>query len=135
MEYEKSPCYYCALDRKDKQRRNDSRESGHGRVASLEVLERYLSDELPQEDGGAGEDQQTSEHDLVLDFIGAFCRMDIRTQYLVEQRAFHGQPLDAIADSYRRTFSRPMTASGILATAESAKSRIASALRPAPTKA
>ena len=129
--YAASPCAFCDKDHHGKARRNDSREGGHGRVVSLELLERYVGDELPAEE--EGENQQTSEHDLVLDFIGAFCRMDIRTQYLVEQRIFFGKSLEGVAADYRAKFGRPMTVTGVSASVSAATSRIASALRPQAT--
>lgn len=132
MDYADSPCAVCAKDHYGRPRRNDSREIGHGRVVSLEVLERYVSDELPQEDGGEGEDQHCID-EVVLDFIGQFCRLDIRSQFLIEQRALYGRPLEEIAADYQKRFGRPMTAAGVSATVAAAKSRIASALVPVPT--
>lgn len=125
--YASSPCAVCALDHHGQPRTNDSREIGHGRVVSLDVVERYVSDELPDErdgEGGGGFEE------TVLDFIGAFCRLDIRQQHLLEQRVFFGKSLEESADSHRRLFARPMTAGGVSATVESVKSRMAAALAP-----
>lgn len=127
VKYDESPCAVCVLDHKGKPRTNDSREIGHGRVVSLEVIERYVSDELPdeREDGEGGGIEET-----VLDFIGAFCRLDIRQQHLLEQRVFFGKSLEDAAADYRRTFHRPMTAAGASAAIGAATRRIASALAP-----
>lgn len=134
MDYASSPCAVCGVDRHGKKRRNNSREGGHGRVVSLEQIERYLSDELPEENVGT-EEEQPREKEAVLDFIGVFCRMGIHQQFLVEQRFFFGRPLEKIAADYRQRFRRPMTAAGVSVAVEAAKSRIAPALRPVPTKA
>lgn len=127
VKYSESPCSVCVLDHKGKPRTNDSREIGHGRVVSLEIIERYVSDELPDEraDGEDGGIEET-----VLDFVNVFCRLDIRQQHLLEQRVFFGKSLEESADSHRRLFARPMTASGVSATVESVKSRMAAALAP-----
>lgn len=128
VKYSESPCAVCVLDHKGKPRTNDSRELGHGRVVSLEVIERYVSDEIPdeREDGEGGDGFDAA----VLDFVNAFCRLDIRQQHLLEQRLFLGRSLEEAAADYRRTFCRPMTAGGASAAIGAATRRIAAALAP-----
>lgn len=119
VDYKGSPCEVCALDVNGKPRANDSRESGHGRIVSLEQIERYVSDEIPA--GDFDEPGDESRNTILLDIVGRFCRMDIRTQFLIEQRCFFNRPLAEVTDSYRRTFHRNMTANGIAATLAAVK--------------
>ena len=119
FEYHGSPCETCALDVNGKPRQNDSRESGHGRVVSLEQIERYVSDELPA--GDFDEPGDEPGNSILLDLVGRFCRLDVRTQFLVEQRLFFDRPLAEVAGDYTRTFGKTITPSGIAATLAAVK--------------
>lgn len=120
-DYHGSPCEYCDKDARGKQRLNDSREEGHSRVASLEQLERYIADSVPDESGS--EDVSESQ-EAVLSFIRRFCTLDIRVQFMFEQREFFGKSLEDVAAKYRREFGDSITPAGVSAALKTARSRI-----------
>ena len=122
MAYEKSPCYFCSLDRKDRPRKNDSRENGHGRVVSLEQIERYVDGNISAPEP-SGEDKDRSG-DVLREFIRRFCSLSIRVQFMFEQREFFGLTLEEVAAEYRRVFSVSITAAGVSAAIAAAKSRL-----------
>ncbi len=119
MKYDESPCSACAKDAHGKQRANDSREIGHGRVVSLDAIERYVADAVPADDAGDGRSQVGGS---LLDFVRRFCRLDIRTQFMFEQRLFFGRSLEEVADGYRVVFRKPMTPAGVAAALKASRS-------------
>lgn len=122
LSYEGSPCEVCAKDAQGRQRANDSRETGHGRVVSLDAIERYVADSVPTD-----EEPEVSRHGgSLLDFVKRFCRLDIRTQFMFEQRLFFGLSLEDVADGYRRTFGSSITPAGVAAALKSARARLLS---------
>ena len=120
-EYHGSPCEVCDKDAHGRQRKNESREEGHGRVVSLEQLDRYLGENVPDESAA---DADAESKDSVLAFIRRFCSLDIRVQFMFEQREFFGLSLDEVAARYRREFGKSITPAGVSAAIKAARSRM-----------
>jgi len=122
LAYKGSPCEMCAKDAHGRQRANDSRETGHGRVVSFDAIERYLEDNVPDD----GDESESRTRGSLLDFIRRFCLLDIKTQFMFEQRLFFGQSLEAVADGCRRVFGSDITPAGVAIALKSARARILS---------
>lgn len=121
LEYKDSPCRFCDKDQRGKQRENDSREIGHSRVVSLEQVERYVKENVPDE----ADEQDVSEGTaLMQDFVRRFCGLDIRVQFMFEQREFFGRSLEDVAAMYRSEFKTPMTPAGVSIALKSARARM-----------
>ena len=121
QDYHGSPCEFCDKDSHGKQRLNDSREEGHSRVASLETLDRYIGEEVADESGSEDVSEST---EAVLSFIRRFCTLDIRVQFMFEQREFFGKSLEEVAAGYTREFGKSITPAGVSAALKVARSRI-----------
>jgi DNA-directed RNA polymerase specialized sigma24 family protein len=121
LAYKGSPCEACDKGPRGKKRQNDSRESGHGRVVSLEQIERYVSETIPAD---MGEEAAETFSVLLLEFVRRFCTLPIRTQYMFEQRFFFGLSLEETASMVRSTFEITITPAGVSAALKSARARM-----------
>lgn len=121
LDYESSPCKYCDKDSRAKQRENDSREIGHSRVVSLDQLDRFIGENVPDESASPDEDGAAL---LLQDFVRRFCSLDIRVQYMFELREFFGLSLEEVASKVRREFRTSITPAGVSAALKSARSRM-----------
>lgn len=121
LEYKDSPCRFCDKDYRGDQRENDSREIGHSRVVSLQKVELWVGDTV-----AAGEDDETVSEAAALmnEFVRKFCRLDIRVQFMLEQREFFGKSLEEVAAEHTRVFGKSITPAGVAIAVKSAKSRL-----------
>jgi len=119
--YKGSPCEFCDKDSRGRQRENESREIGHGRVTSLELVERYVKENVAAE---TEEEEVHAANRLMMDFVKRFCTLDIRIQFMFEQRDFFGKSLEDVAAAYRREFGRSITPAGVSAALKAARERM-----------
>ena len=126
LAYKGSPCEMCAKDAHGRQRANDSRETGHGRVVSFDAIERYLEDNVPADGDGEESGSRGAVRDMLQKFVRRFCGLDIRTQFIFEERILFGCSLEEVADKYCLVFGKTLTPAGVAAALKSARSRILS---------
>lgn len=126
LAYEGSPCEVCAKDAQGGQRANDSRETGHGRVVSLDAIERYVADSMPNDGDGEGTDDRGALRDALCSFVKRFCGLDIRIQFILEERVLFGNSLEEVAHKYCLVFGKTLTPAGVAAALKSARARILS---------
>ena len=121
LDYKDSPCRFCDKDYRGDQRENDSREIGHSRVVSLQKVELWVGENLAPEsdDEGMGEAAE-----LLKDFIKRLCSLDIRVQFMLEQREFFGKSLEEVAEAHFEKFGKTITPAGVAAALKSAKARL-----------
>lgn len=119
MRLEEAPCRFCMKKANGKDRQNDSREEGHGRVISLSVCEQFVADRVKE-----SEIEQDAAMEPMRDFIRLFMPLDPKVQFIVVQRAFFSRELEEIARAYRALFGICITPAGVSAAFTSAVSRL-----------
>ena len=121
LAYKGSPCEACDKGPHGKKRQNDSREGGHGRVVSLEQIERYVSENIPADMDSEAVEQFSG---LLLEFVRRFCTLPVRVQFMFVQRTFFGLSLEDVAARFRHEFGTLMTPAGVSAALKAAKPRM-----------
>lgn len=120
-DYKGSPCEFCDKDQRGRKRENDSREIGHSRVVSFEQVERYVRENISAE---ASEEERREAVALLSDFVKKFCTLDIRVQFMFEQRTYFDKSLEEVADEHRRVFGKEITPAGVSIALKAARSRM-----------
>lgn len=119
MRLEDAPCRFCMKKSNGKDRQNDSREEGHGRVISLSMCEAFVADRVKD-----AEVEADAAQEPLREFIRLFMPLDPKVQFVVIQRAFFSKELEEIAREYRALFGVCITPAGVSSAFSAAISRL-----------
>ena len=119
MKLKDAPCRFCLKKSNGKDRQNDSREEGHGRVVSLSVCEAFVAERIKDTEIEADEAQEP-----LREFIRLFMPLEPKVQFIVCQRAFFSKELEEIAREYRALFGICITPAGVSSAFSAAISRL-----------
>lgn len=118
---EKAPCRFCLQTDKGKERKNDSREAGHGRVLSYDTCEKFIRS---QSAGDIEPEEANTQLKPLMEFLRRFAPLDPKVQFIIIQRAFFGESLESVAAKYRDLFKVAITPAGVSAAFLSVQARL-----------